>query len=244
MTGDSGDGDFGPVQKRQGVLASRPDRHGADVNACMCRTIVLAADPEDRDEWTQQVVDWNKKCVGAKSGHLGHLFESQKVSEDRIKELTNIEKLEVADITLQKCRAQGSEIVYVRWLDDAARGTPGDPDSVRSIVDATQVNTYDREDVVQATLPIKASRIILSPAATKTNAKDQHYSSGVGWRSTKAWYGERETNKRWGNEVKIILIDESVVDVPTTIVSENHGYVTVRRGTDFLSRVVVLQRQV
>ena len=71
--------------KRQRELASRPDRHGADVNADICRTIVLAADPEDRDEWTQQVVDWNKKCLGAKSGHLGHLFESQTMSEDRIK---------------------------------------------------------------------------------------------------------------------------------------------------------------
>ena len=30
-------------------------------------------------------------------------------------------------------------------------------------------------------------------------------------------------------------MDESVVDVPMTFVSENHGYVTVRRGTDFLS---------
>ena len=71
--------------KRQRVLASRPDRHGADVNADTCRTIALAADPEDRDEWSRQVADWNKKCSGAKSGHLGLLFESQKVSEDRIK---------------------------------------------------------------------------------------------------------------------------------------------------------------
>ena len=97
---------------------------------------------------------------------------------------------------LQKARAQGSEIVYVRWLDDAARGTLEDPDAVRSRVDATQVNTYDREDVVQATLPIKASSIILSSAATKPNAKDQHWSSGVGWRRMKAWYGERDISKR------------------------------------------------
>ena len=99
---------------------------------------------------------------------------------------------------------------------------------VRNRVGAAQVNAYDREDVVQATLPIKASRIILSPAATKPNVKDQHYSSGVGWRRMKAWYGERETNKRWGHEVKNILMGESVVAVPTTIVSENHGYVTHR----------------
>ena len=106
-------------------------------------------------------------------------------------------------------------------------------DAVRSRVDATQVNTCDREDVVQATLPIKASRIILSPAATKPNAKDQHYSPGVGWRRMKAWYGKRETNKCWGNEIKNILTYVPVVDDPRTFVSGNHGYVAVRRGTDF-----------
>ena len=135
-------------------------------------TIVLAADPEERDGWTQQVVDWTKKRPGAKSGHL---YESQKVSETRIKELANVEKLEVAKITLQEARAQGSEIDYVGWLDDAARGTPVDPDAVRSTMDATQVNTNDGEHVVQATLPIKAFSIILSSAATKPNAKDQHW---------------------------------------------------------------------
>ena len=139
------------------------------MNACTCRTIVLAAGPEDRDGWTQQVVDRSRKRSGDKSGHLGHLFESQKVSEDRNKELANIEKLEVAEITLQEARVQGSEIVYVGWLDDVARRTPRDPDAVRNRVDATQVNAYDREDVVQATPPIKASSIILSSAATKPN---------------------------------------------------------------------------
>ena len=118
--------------KRQRVLASRPDRIRVGVNACTCRTIVLTTDPKDRDGWTQQVVDRNKKCYGAKSGHLGHLFEEQKLSEDRTKELANIEKLDVAEITLQKARTQGLEIVYVRWLDDAARGTLEDLDAVRN----------------------------------------------------------------------------------------------------------------
>ena len=40
------------------------------------------------------------------------------MSEDRIKELANVEKLEVAEITLQKARTQGSGIVFVRWLDE------------------------------------------------------------------------------------------------------------------------------
>ena len=99
----------------------------------------------------------------------------------------------MAEIALQEARAQGSETVHVGWLDDAARGTPEDPDAVRvrSRVDATKVNTHDREDVVQVTLPIKASRIVLSSAATKPHTKDQHWSSSVGWRSMKARYGER-----------------------------------------------------
>ena len=36
------------------------------------------------------------------------------------------------------------------------------------------VNTCVREDVTQATPPIEAPRIIVSQAATKTNAKGQH----------------------------------------------------------------------
>ena len=136
---------------------------------------------------------------------------------------------------MQEARAQGSETVDVGWLDDATRGTPEDPDAVRSRVGATQVNTYDREDVVQATLPIRASRIILSPAATKPNAKDQRYSPSVGWRRMTAWYGKRETNKCWENEIKNILTDVPVVDDPTTFVSGNHGYVTMRRGTEIFS---------
>ena len=57
---------------------------------------------------------------------------------------------------------------------DDVRGTPEDPKAVRSRLVATQVNTYVREDVTQATPPIGASRIIVSQAATKKNAKGQH----------------------------------------------------------------------
>ena len=151
----------------QKVLASRSDRHGTTADMDTCRAVVLTTDPEDCDGWTRQVVDWNKKCRGAKSGHLGHLFESQKVSERRIKELANIEKLEVAEITLQEARAQASEIVCARWLDNVARTTLEDPAAVRSREDATQVNASDHKDEVQATTPITAPRIILSMAATK-----------------------------------------------------------------------------
>ena len=149
------------------MLASRPERHGTIAEVGTCRAIDLMTDPEDCDGWTQQFVDWNKKCCGAKSGHLGHLFELQKASEDRTKELANIEKLYVAEITLQK-GAQSSKIVYARWLDDAARGTPEHSTTVRS---REEVNALDREDEVEATPPTTASRIILSVAATKPTAK-------------------------------------------------------------------------
>ena len=71
------------------VLAGISDRHETIADMDTCGAIVLTTCPEDCDEWTQQVVDRNKKCCGAKSGHLGHLFESEKVSEDRIKEVAN-----------------------------------------------------------------------------------------------------------------------------------------------------------
>ena len=57
---------------------------------------------------------------------------------------------------------------------DDAKGTPEDPDAVRSRLVATLVHTYAREDVTQATPPINAFRIIVSQVATKTIAKGQH----------------------------------------------------------------------
>ena len=104
---------------------------------------------------------------------MENLLDTQKVYEGQLRELANIEKLEVAEpIQLQGARAQNLEIVHGKWLDDL-KGTPEDPDAVRSRLVATQVNTYVREDVTQAAPPIKASRIIVSQAATKTNAKGQ-----------------------------------------------------------------------
>ena len=113
----------------------------------------------------------------AKSGHLGYLFESQKVSERRIKKLANIKKLDVAGITLQDAKAQGTEIVHARWLDDAARETPEEPSATRSNEDATQVNAPDHEDEVQATTPVKASKIIPSMVATKVIEKERHFTA-------------------------------------------------------------------
>ena len=84
------------------------------------------------------------------------------VYEGRLKELANIEKFEVAEpIQLQEARVKSLEIVYGKWLDDV-KGTPEDPDAVRSRLVVKQVNTYAHEDVTQATPPIKASTIIVS----------------------------------------------------------------------------------
>ena len=54
----------------------------------------------------------------------------------------------------------------------------------------------------------------------------------------KAWCGTREASKCWGNEVTDTLIKEgckAVVVVPMMFVSENHVYVTVCHGDDFVS---------
>ena len=216
----------GTSAKRQKLMAGMPILHETDVDVNMDahKLVVLAAMPDDQGKWTQRVIDWNKKYYGAKSGSL---LDTQKVYEGRLRELANIEKLDVAEpIQLQEARAQSLEVVYGKWLDDV-KGTPEDPDAVRSRSVATQVNTYAREDVTQATPPIKASRIIVSQAATKTNAKGQHdclsarhdirvaffhakgsgrvviiipkvlAPPGVGWKCVKAWYGTREASKCW-----------------------------------------------
>ena len=51
----------------QKVLASRSDWHGTIADMDTCGAIVLTTDPEDCDGWSQQVVDRDKKCCGAKS---------------------------------------------------------------------------------------------------------------------------------------------------------------------------------
>ena len=188
-----------------------------------CGAIVLTTDSKDCDGLTQQVVDRNKKCCGAKRGHLGHLFESQKVSERQIKELANIEKLEVAEITLQEAIAQATEIVYAGWLDDAAKGTPEDL-AADSSEDAT----------------ITASRIMLSMAATKVIEKEQHHSTSVVWRSMTTW-NEHETDKCW-EEVTSILTGELVIGVPMTYVSKNHGSMQSRMRPDAFGWHIPTQR--
>ena len=61
-----------PSAKRQKVLAGMPtsDETDEDVNVDAYKIIVLAAMPDDREQWTQQIVDWDKKYFGTKSGTL------------------------------------------------------------------------------------------------------------------------------------------------------------------------------
>ena len=96
---------------------------GVDVNMDTHKLVVLAPMPDDQGQRTQRVIDWDKKYYGAKSGNL---LDTQKVYEGRLRELANIEKLEVAEpIHLQEARAQNLEIVFGKWLDDVkgdARG--------------------------------------------------------------------------------------------------------------------------
>ena len=111
--------------KRQTLMAGMPILHETDVDVNMDahKLVVLAAIPDDQGQWTERVTDWDKK-YGAKSGNL---LDTQKVCEGRLRELANIEKLEVAEpVQLQEARAQNLEIFYGKWLDDV-KGTPEDP---------------------------------------------------------------------------------------------------------------------
>ena len=101
--------------KRERLMAGMPILHetGVDVNRDAHKLVVLATMPDDQGQWTQRVIDWDKKYYGAKSGNL---LDTQKVYEGRLRELANIEKLEVAGpIQLQEARAQNLEIVYGKW---------------------------------------------------------------------------------------------------------------------------------
>ena len=82
--------------KRQKLMAGMPILHETDVDVNMDahKLVVLAAMPDDQGKWTQRVIDWDKKYYGAKSGTL---LDTQNVYEGRLRELANIEKLEVAE---------------------------------------------------------------------------------------------------------------------------------------------------
>ena len=71
--------------KRQRLIAGMPILHEIDVeiNVGAHKMVVLAAMPDDQEQWTQRVIDWDKKYYGAKSGTL---LDTQKVCEGRLRE--------------------------------------------------------------------------------------------------------------------------------------------------------------
>ena len=89
-------------------MAGLPILHDTDVdvNTDTRKFVVLAAMPDDQGEWTQRVIDWDRKYYGAKSGTL---LDTQKVYEGRLRELANIEKLEVAEPIQLGARSQSTE---------------------------------------------------------------------------------------------------------------------------------------
>ncbi len=122
---------------------------------------VINAMPDE--EFELQVMDWTKDYFGAKSGKL---LDKQRVFDARMLELENMKKLEVYEpIKISQAKADKMEIVYTKWLDDE-KPTAEDPLAVRSRLVATQINDHFREDVTQATPPIKVARTVLSVAAS------------------------------------------------------------------------------
>ena len=71
--------------KRQKLMASMPILHETDVDVNMDahKLVVMAAMPDGPGKWTQQVIDWDKKYQGAKSGTM---LDTQKVYEGRFRE--------------------------------------------------------------------------------------------------------------------------------------------------------------
>ena len=82
--------------KRQRLMAGMPILHESDVdvNVDAHKLVVLTTMPDDQGQWSQQVIDWDTKYYGTKSGNL---LDTQMVYEGRLSELANIEKLEVAE---------------------------------------------------------------------------------------------------------------------------------------------------
>ena len=87
--------------KRQRLMARMPILHESDVdvNVDAHKIVVLAAMPDDQGQWTQRVIDLDKKYYGAKSGTL---LNTQTVYEGRLRGLANIEKLEVVPSICKK----------------------------------------------------------------------------------------------------------------------------------------------
>ena len=214
------------------MIASLPTMHstndmlGAMAGQAYEGEYLCSALPEENFE--QRLMDWEKDYYGAKSGKV---LDKDKVHEATELEIENMQRLEVYEtIDLAEAKSAKMEIFYTKWLD-GEKPTAADPAAVRSRLVATQINNYTREDVTQATPPIKVARMVLSMAASAKDHRGRHTCligrpdvrvaffhakgsgnvvmvpakglapPGVGWRALKAMYGTREASKCWGNEV-------------------------------------------
>ncbi|CAK0882790.1 unnamed protein product [Prorocentrum cordatum] len=217
-----------PEQCRRSWPACRHSTRGnPSIPTWTCPPDFFAAAELDNSERARKIIDWGRAHYGVRSGKA---LDKQKVHEGRVRELAHMERLGVAEpISIADARSRGPDIVYSKWLGDE-KPAAEDEQAVRPRLAATQVNTYSRGGVTQATPPIKAPRVIASVAATKINPKGQRdkligrrdiraaffraagsgmvviipprglASPGVGWRALKAMHGAREASE-WGNEV-------------------------------------------
>ena len=182
--------------------------------------------------YTITVLQEGKTVYGTKSGLP---LDPAKVREGRQLEMDNIEKFGVRSvISLAEAKQRGLKLVHAKWLDDV-KPTTADPNAVRSRLVATELNTYAREDVTQSTPPLKASRLVVSLAASKRDKKGQHskllgrydvsvaffhapftgevavippkglVEEGCCWMLHKAMYGTRAASKSWGLKVIEVL---------------------------------------
>jgi hypothetical protein len=186
------------------------------------------------EDFERQLLDPFKEYYDTKSGKL---LDRDKVYDGRKLEIENMQRLEVYEtIDLAEAKRAKMDIVYTKWLD-SEKPTAADPGAVRSRLVATQINNYTREDVTQATPPIKVARMVLSMAASARDHRGQHTClvgrhdirvaffhakgsgnvvmvpakglapAGVGWRALKAMYGTREASKCWGDTVTDLMLE-------------------------------------
>ena len=186
------------------MIASLPTMHstndmlGAMAGQAYEGEYLCSALPEENFE--QRLMHWEKDYYGAKSGKV---LDKDKVHEARELEIENMQRLEVYEtIDLAEAKRAKMEIVYTKWLD-GEKPTAADPAAVRSRLVATQINNYTREDVKQATPPIKVARGAQHGSISKGPSRTAHlphwstrrpvtslWSRPRDWRHP-AWVGER-----------------------------------------------------
>ena len=139
------------------------------------------------------------------------------------------------DITPQEGKLWGLKVIKSRWVY-TRKPKPGNPKAVRARCVAQEHNIYKREDVSQATPPLKINRMVVSFAATGPagggpNKKligrwdisvaffhapstqklavvpPNDINNGKLWFLPDAMNGTREASKQWGEQVRQVVVD-------------------------------------